>query len=188
MKIRFSLVALAALTLPFASHAEASSRQVVDVTGWIEGAGPTTDVLGRASLVRTADGLSMTFRSTGLPAGSAVTIWWIIFEGGNLRSAQFAAGHVVGGRGVANFAGHLAEGDTSGCFLPDELFPCKGLSNATNAMVILLARVHGPADPGRIPVQIHTAETTGVNIPIDLCHSQDPPVLCQVAAAIFPAS
>ena len=101
----------------------------------------------------------MTFQTSGLPAGEAVTIWWIIIDPvDGLVSGQFAAGHVIGGSGNASFAGSLAEGDTSGCFHP--LFPCHGLSDARGQTVLLLARVHGPKDPGRVPVQIHTAEAT----------------------------
>jgi hypothetical protein len=186
MKIRLGLaVALFALVLPLAAHADSATKQAVDVTGWIEGVGPTSAVFGEASLARNDNGISMTWQSTGLPAGEPVTIWWIIIEGGNVVSAQFAAGHVVAGNGVGNFGGHLKEGDTSGCFHPD--FPCAGLSDSRDATVILLARVHGPKDPGRIPEQIHSGETNYGNAGFedDLCN----PTFCQVQAAIFgPAS
>lgn len=193
MKIGLGIVgALLALVLPLAAHAEPATTQTVDVTGWVEGSGPgsgpTSDTFGVASLVRNNRGISMTFRTTGLPAGDAVTIWWIILENGAPVSAQFAAGHVVGGSGVASFGGHLAEGDTSGCFSPEftAAVGCEGLTDAQKQTVILLARFHGPADPGRIPVQIHTAETAGVaDLGTQLCG----PVLCQFQAAIFgPAS
>ena len=187
MKIRLGIgIALVALVLPIAAQAGPATTQNVDVTGWVEGAGPTTQVYGEASLVRTDDAVSMTFRTTGLPAGQPATIWWIILDSaGNPVSAQFAAGHVVGSNGVASFAGHLAEGDTSGCFHP--LFPCQGLSDAQGQTVILLARVHGPKDPGRVPIQIHTGETNfgGPGFEDDLCNA----TFCQVQAAIFaPAS
>ena len=58
-------------------------RQTVDVTGWDESTGPTADVLGNASLVRRDNSISMTFQTTGLPAGEPVTIWWIILDPGN---------------------------------------------------------------------------------------------------------
>ena len=128
MKMRLGIgIALVALVLPVAAQAGPATKQTVDVTGWVEGSGPgsgpTSQVFGEASLVRTDSGISMTFRTTGLPAGDAVTIWWIILgSDGKPVSAQFAAGHPVGSSGDANFAGHLAVGDTSGCFHP--LFPC----------------------------------------------------------------
>jgi hypothetical protein len=186
MKTRLGLmVALLAVVLPLAAQAGSATKQTVDVTGWIEGAGPTSTVFGEASLVRNDSGISMTFQSTGLPTGDPVTIWWIIIEGGEVVSAQYAAGHLVGGGGVGNFGGTLKEGDTSGCFHPE--FPCEGLSDSSTATVILLARVHGPKDPGRIPEQIHTGETNFGNAGFedDLCN----PTFCQVQAAIFaPAS
>ena len=94
-----TIAALAALALPLAAQAEPSTRQAADVTGWVEGAGPTTAKFGTASLVRTDDSISMSFCTSGIPAGEAVTIWWIILENGAPVSAQYAAGHVVGGSG-----------------------------------------------------------------------------------------
>jgi hypothetical protein len=186
MKISVGIaVALVALVLPIAAQSASASKQTVDVTGWVEGAGPTSQVYGSASLVRTDDRVSMTFQTTGLPAGQPVTIWWIILGPNGPVSAQFAAGHVVGGNGVATFAGSLAEGDNSGCFHPE--FPCDGLSDARSQTVILLARVHGEKDPGRLPIQIHTGETNYGNpgFEDDLCN----PTFCQVQSAIFgPAS
>jgi hypothetical protein len=136
MKIRLGMVvALLALVLPIAAQADPATRQTVDVTGWNDHIpAPTPDIHGTASLVRTDDGISMTFRTSGLPAGEPVTIWSIIVDGKGVVSGQFAAGHVVGNDGVASFAGHLAEGDTSGCFHP--LFACAGLSNARMQTVI----------------------------------------------------
>jgi hypothetical protein len=135
--------------VPIAAQADPATRQTVDVTGWNDHIpAPTPDIHGTASLVRTDDGISMTFRTSGLPAGQPVTIWWILLNGsGGVVSGQFAAGHIVGINGVANFAGHLAEGDTSGCFHP--LFPCDGLSNARMQTVVLLARARRtPGTPG----------------------------------------
>jgi hypothetical protein len=176
--------ALIALVVPLAAHADAATRKTVDVTGWVEGAGPTTAVYGSASLVRNENGISMTFSTSQIPAGEAVTIWWVILGANGPVSAQFAAGHVVGGSGVATFSGHLAEGDRSGCFSPEftAAVGCEGLTDAQTQTVILLARFHGPAEPGRIPVQIHTAETAGISdIGTQLCS----PLACQYQAAIF---
>jgi hypothetical protein len=181
-------VALVALALPLAAQAGPATIQTVDVTGWNDLIpAPTPDVHGTASLVRRDDGISMTFQTSGLPAGQAVTVWWIIVDPatGNVVSGQFADGHVVGENGAASFAGSLREGDTSGCFHPD--FPCAGLTDARGQVVLLLARVHGDKDPGRIPLQIHTSEATSANFADDLC-----PLLvdgsrpfCQVQAALF---
>jgi hypothetical protein len=187
MKIRLGFcVGLIALMLPLAAQATPSTTQTVDVTGWNDHIpAPTADVHGTASLVRRDDGISMSFRTSGLPAGDAVTIWFIIVDpaSGNVVSAQFAAGHVVGTDGNASFGGSLKVGDTSGCFHPQ--FPCAGLTDARGQIVLLLARVHGPADPGEIPLQIHTSQATHENPLDDLCNA----TFCQVQAAIFgPAS
>ena len=184
MKIRYCIaLALVALVLPVVAQAGSSTRQTVDVTGWNDHIpAPTSDVHGTASLVRTDQGISMTFQTSGLPAGQPVTIWWIILDAqGNVVSGQFAAGHIVGGDGGANFAGHLNKGDTSGCFHPQ--FPCAGLSDPRGQTVILLARIHGDKDPGKIPLQIHTSEATSGNSGFedDLCNA----TFCQVQAAIF---
>ncbi len=183
--------ALVLLALPLAASAAPATQQQVNVTGWVEGSGPgtgpTSDVYGAASLVRTDNGISMTFSTSHIPAGEAVTIWWIILGPNGPVSAQFAAGHVVGGSGVASFAGHLAEGDTSGCFSPEftAAVGCNGLTDARTQTVILLARFHGLAEPGRIPTQIHTPETAGIT---DLGQQLCSPLACQYQAAIFPGA
>ena len=188
-KIGFVLaVALVAVALPLAAQADPATNQNVDVTGWNDlGPNPTADVHGTASLIRRDNGISMTFRTSGLPANQPVTIWWIIVDPatGNVVSAQFADGHIVGGNGVASFAGSLKEGDTSGCFHP--AFPCAGLTDARGQVVLLLARVHGEKDPGRIPDQIHTSEATSVNPADDLCplRVDGSRPFCQVQAALF---
>jgi hypothetical protein len=185
-KIGFIIaVALVALALPLAAQADPATNQTVDVTGWNDLTGaPTPDVHGTASLVRRDDSISMTFRTSGLPAGEAVTIWWVILDPatGGLASAQFAAGHVVGEDGVASFAGSLKEGDTSGCFHP--AIPCAGLSDARGQIVQLRARVHGPKDPGGIPLQIHTSEMTSLDDVCPLLTDGSRP-FCQVQAATF---
>jgi hypothetical protein len=188
MKTRFAVaLALVALVVPIAAYADSATKQTVDVTGWNDLIpAPTPDVHGTASLVRRDNSVSMTFRTSGLPAGEPVTIWWIIVDPatGNVVSGQFAAGHVVGNNGVASFAGSLAEGNTSGCFHP--AFPCAGLTDAREQVVVLLARTHGPKDPGRLPLQIHTSEAGGPTFEDDLCPAATGGApFCQVQAAIF---
>ena len=135
-------------------------RQNVDVTG-----GTTSsrrrrpDIHGTASLVRNDGGISMTFRTTGLPAGEPVTIWWIILDPGS--------GNVVSGpiRGRARGRkptrrSQLRRPSRGGRYvgvLPTRSSRAR-VHQRAGQTVILLARVHGPKDPGRIPVQIHTAE------------------------------
>ena len=193
MKLALGIaVAVTALVLPLAAQADPATRQTADVFLWDDiNLSPTTNpptVVGEASLVRTDDGISMTFRTTELPAGEPLTIWWIILGPTGPVSGQFAAGHVIGGSGKATFAGHLAEGDTSGCFHP--LFPCAGLTDARNQTVLLLARTHGDKDPGRVPLQIHTSEAGGPTFEDDLCPAAAPggAPFCQIQAALFAAA
>lgn len=189
MKIRIGVAAaLLMLAVPLAAQAASATKQTTDVFKWDDvNASPTTNpptVVGTATLVRTDHAVSMTFQTTELPAGDAVTVWWILLGPNGPVSGQFAAGHVVGQDGVATFAGHLAEGDTSGCFHP--LFPCAGLTDARNQPILLLARVHGPMDPGRIPIQIHTSEATSLAFQDDLCPAATGPrPFCQIQAALF---
>jgi hypothetical protein len=189
MKLRLGIaLGLLALALPLMAQAGSATRQTADVFKWDDvNASPTTNpptVVGNASLVRTDHGISMTFQTTQLPAGEPVTIWWIILGPNGPVSGQFADGHIVGNNGVASFAGHLSEGDTSGCFHP--AFPCAGLTDAMTQPVLLLARVHGPKDPGRVPMQIHTSEAGGPTFQDDLCPAATGSgPFCQVQAVLF---
>src|SRR5712692_1582299 len=183
MKFAFAMAAaLVALVVPLSAQADHATQQSADVLRWTEATTTLSPpVYGTATLTRNDRGIAMTFHTTGLPAGDAVTIWWIIIGPNGVVSAQFAAGHVIGNDGVGNFAGSLAEGDTSGCFAT--WFPCDGLStdpakgDSRTATVLLLARVHGPAEPGQIPTQIHTSETTDEPV---TCSA----TICQVQGAI----
>jgi hypothetical protein len=132
-----------------------------------------------SSLVRTDRGLAMTIHTSGLPAGSADTVWWVIFNhpqncaypmAGNRcgigdiffspkveTSVDYAAGHVLGPDGTGIFGSSLAVGDTSGC-VPANIpphFPCNaGLTNPLGADVLLVIRNHGDPIPGLVSEQI----------------------------------
>src|SRR6266536_1412329 len=130
-------------------------------------------VVGSSTLNRTGSGISVSLHTTGLPAGHAVTVWWMVFNhpaacitgttGGSFRcgmadmdnpaaglSVLYAAGHVIDGSGAADFGGSLAEGDADGAIMG------AGLDDAAAADVHLVVRDHGPADPGMVDRQIHT--------------------------------
>lgn len=78
-------------------------------------------------------------------------------------SALHAAGHVIGGSGKGNFAGHLAVGDVS-----DALFG-PGLLYPETAEIHLIVRGHGQAIPGLVHDQIHTVDGgCGINLCEDL--------------------
>jgi hypothetical protein len=161
----FTVFLVAALAMPASA---ATSRS--NVYRFADG----TQVSGAWSVVARSDAdARMTLRTADLPAGHAVTVWWIIFNepqncthpegplrcgpgdlppfGGDdsaVTSIVYAAGHVVGGSGFATFSGRLATGDTQGALFGP------GLVNPTTADIHLIVRDHGPAqDPSQ---QIHT--------------------------------
>ena len=208
MKIAVGIaVALTALALPFAAGAgpavkHATTTQTTTVFLWNDlTAKPTTNpptVVGKASLVRRDNGISMTFRTTRLPAGEPITIWWIILEKcdqsdrnwaeGMPCSAQFASGRLVGKNGTATFSGQLALGSRAGCFAPK--FPCQGLKDPATATVLLLARTHGSKIPGKLRAQLTTSEAVSKDPKADLCPAMNPDPLerrpfCQIQAALF---
>jgi hypothetical protein len=107
--------------------------------------------MGTSTLTRTGSGIAFSLQTSGLQAGHAVTIWWMVFNPDGPLSVQYAAGHVIDDSGVAEFGGHLSVGDTDGVINGGP-----GLLDAQAANVVLVVRDHGPADPGRVDEQIHT--------------------------------
>ena len=139
----------------------------------------TGDVVGSSTLTRSDTGLSMTLHTSGLPAGDAVTIWWVIFnEPGNcltspcgepdlfnpaaVPSVQRAAGHVIGGNGVGNFGGQLSVGDPSEAW---PLYTGPGVLDPRTAEIWLVVHEHGPAIPGLIDFMIHSFGGGCANLP-----------------------
>jgi hypothetical protein len=107
--------------------------------------------VGTSTLTRTGSGISFSLSTTGLQAGHAVTVWWMVFNPDGSVSVQYAAGHVVDEGGAAEFGGSLREGDLDGVINGGP-----GLLDAQGANVVLVVRDHGPADPDRVNEQIHT--------------------------------
>jgi glucose/arabinose dehydrogenase len=107
--------------------------------------------VGTSTLTRTGSGVSFSLQTTGLQAGHAVTIWWMVVNPDGSLSVQYAAGHVIDEGGAAEFGGHLQVGDTDGVINNGP-----GLLDALKANVVLVVRDHGPKDPGRVDEQIHT--------------------------------
>jgi hypothetical protein len=112
--------------------------------------------VGTSTLVRSDRGIAFSLQTSGLPAGHAVTIWWMVVNPGVAApSVLYAAGHVVDGSGAAGFGGSLQEGDTDGVVeLPG--LSLEGLLDAAGATVVLVVRDHGPAKPDIVEQQIHT--------------------------------
>jgi hypothetical protein len=182
--MRRPLMALALaglLTLTFglgATLATAASRSTQPVVQIWDG----TQV-GTSSLVRTDAGLSASFNSSGLPAGQAVTLWFVVFNnpsacsgGCGLDDLLFneaaqgdflvGAGHVVGGSGTVNFGAHLAVGDVRGSAFPEIGMPERpiGLTDPWNAQVGLLLHSHGPMVPGAVLASQLSSFTGGCTV------------------------
>ena len=139
----------------------ASDRITVSDVYWDD------QVVGSSTLVRTPNGLSFTYHTSGLPAGYAFTLWIVVFNNPEAcftnpcsdkdifenpaAQADFlwGAGHVIGGNGVGNFGGHLRVGDTSRSGLAELTeSPTVGLLYPMSAEIQMAIHSHGPAVPG----------------------------------------
>src|SRR5262249_30343107 len=164
---RVGAMARAALALP--AQAAPASHDTVNMEAFGTRALVAPGV-ATSTLVRNDNGVGVTIHTVGLPAGTADTVWWVIFNNpsacnhgmGGLRcgaadvlvpavmaSVQFATGHIIGPDGVGDYGAYLRQGDTSGCASPG--LPCNGLVSARSADVHLVVRTHGAPIPGLIP-------------------------------------
>jgi hypothetical protein len=149
------LVAVALVGLMAAvplSRAGAATQTTRDVTLIAD---PTVTV-GTSTLTRTTSRISMSLQTSRLPAGHAVTVWWMVVNpDAAAPSVLYAAGHVIDDSGAAGFGGSLQEGDTDGVVeLPG--LSLEGLLDATAATVVVVVRDHGPARPDIVQQQIQT--------------------------------
>jgi hypothetical protein len=170
---------LSALAISHVSAATYTTSDVVNISD-----PTTTPPPGSSTLTRTNKAISMDLHTSGLPAGDAVTIWWMVFNHPDAcisgastpddpsdprcgmadmanpaadLSVLYAAGHVIDRSGAAEFGGSLREGDTKGVVsLPG--LSTQGLLDAAGADVYLVVRDHGPAKRGLVKQQIHTFE------------------------------
>jgi hypothetical protein len=144
-RILVSLALVGLLSVVVVSRAGAATKTTSPVTTF---AGA---VVGISTLTRTGSGISFSLSTTGLQAGHAVTIWWMVFNPNGSVSVQYAAGHVIDEGGAAEFGGYLQEGDIDGVINGGP-----GLLDALAADVVLVVRDHGPADPDTVTQQIQT--------------------------------
>jgi hypothetical protein len=125
-----------------------------------------------ARLVTNEAGATIQLKTSDLTPGDAVTVWWVIFNypeacaaypyapctvddlmnnpGAVGAEVTYAAGNVVGGSGISNFAGHLSTGHT------DQEWFGNGLTNPTGAEIHLVVRTHGEIIPGLVHDMIST--------------------------------
>ena len=121
------------------------------------------DVVGTATLTRTAVGVKLTANSTLLDAGAAYTLWWIIFNNpaacdpAGCSDADFGNPDVEAS--IMNATGRVADATGNGtfsAFLPVGFMHSEpasgngrqllgpGLQNATGAEIHVVIRCHGP--------------------------------------------
>lgn len=124
---------------------------------------------GESTLLRTDSGIRATYRTGELPAGQAITMWFIVFNNpaacaddpcsvvdllfNEAAGGDFllGAGNVTGASGAGGFGGSLSVGDVSrSAFfeigMPDRAI---GLTNPRDAEVHLALHTHGPALTGQ---------------------------------------
>jgi hypothetical protein len=118
-----------------------------------------------ADLVRNKTGLTASVHTSVTDRG-AYTLWWVIFNHPESCVTYLctydapdllvsASGHIVSALDGANLSAHLtAGGPYSGEVLYVGADP--GLTNPRGALITLVLRYHGPAQPGEIPQQFST--------------------------------
>jgi len=135
-----------------------------DAYWWWDRATP----VGSTRLVRNSSGLTAVYDATDLPAGQALTLWFIIFNSPENCATSpcsipqdvfnpdaaadfyFGAGHVVGGSGNTSFGGRLQVGDLTGSGKAETgLADPVALTNPYGAEVVLALHSHGPALTGQ---------------------------------------
>jgi hypothetical protein len=136
---------LAAIPL---SRAGAATQTSSDVTPLAD---PSVEV-GSSTLTRTQSGISFSLETSGLEAGHAVTVWWMVVNPDRGVAVLYAAGHVIDDSGTAEFGGYLQVGDSDGYVMGDDTT----LEDAPQATVFLVVRDHGPANPRTVNAQIQT--------------------------------
>ena len=144
-RILVALALVGLLSVVVISRAGAATQTTSPVTTF------AGQLVGTSTLTRTKSGIAFTLSTSGLEAGHAVTIWWMVFNPDGTVSVQYAAGHVVGAGGTATFAGFLRVGDTAGVINNGP-----GLLDALEANVVLVVRDHGLVDLAQVNQQILT--------------------------------
>ena len=150
--VALALVGLLSVVLISRAGAAPSTTRPVSTSPVTSSAG----AVGTSTLVRSDSGIAFSLQTTGLPAGHAVTIWWMVVNpDAAAPSVLYAAGHVIDDTGAAGFGGSLQEGDTDGVVELTGL-SLEGLLDAAGATVVLVVRDHGPARADIVEQQIHT--------------------------------
>jgi len=136
-------------------------------------------VVGTSKLTRNDNGVSMSYSASELQPGTIATIWWVVYNnpdactfgtlgkcaGPDLQNpdvrgtAFYAAGHVIGGSGKAQYGAHLPSGRVIVDPDPDanQVFIGNGiLEDARTPEIHLVLRTHGEKIPGMVNRQLST--------------------------------
>lgn len=177
-----------AIAIAGPTSASAGGSQVTASPPFWTFAAPPPD--GETRLIRTNNGLTAQFKTTGLTAGHAVTMWIMFFDNpeaclvsgacdpdvdigrpGVRFDFHYASGHIVNDN-KTTIAGHLQVGElsTSGWA---ELVAIGGappffvtpLTNPFGAQVILALHSHGPAQTGQTLKEQMSSYLGGCNLP-----------------------
>lgn len=143
--------------------------------------GDLVEVVGASSkLKRSANDISVKFKTEGLIPGNAYTLWWVIFgeTSGPPILVTHADGLVVNPSGKGNFSAHISVGAI--------------FNNPLTAEVHLALRTHGPVQPEFMPAQIETIDggcTSGFASGPDLYPDSDEVGYCaNIQVAIHPSN
>jgi hypothetical protein len=157
-------VAIAVTTMPaLRLHAAAAKPTVSPAYNLWD---PVTQI-GQSRLVRSADGISATFQTSGLVPGAAITLWFGVINNPQACASSpctlddtanpdvqadflYGGGTIVGSSGKATVAGRLAAGDPSGSAFIEFGGEGIGLLDPQQAEVLLLLHSHGPAQSGQL--------------------------------------
>ena len=156
-----------------AAKAKTNSKSTADIYNVVTG-----DMIGKSTLHRNGNGITVNFKTTGLMPGHAYTLWWVVWNKPEKCATPFACvesdfanalnvevqllyatGSVAGNNGNGNFSAHLKENDDSGSI--HELFGLPnfgGLQDAHRAEIHAVLRSHGPKIPGQVNEQINSYE------------------------------
>jgi hypothetical protein len=189
--LKSGLLALTASTvfaLQAAPEARLSSADRITVSPVYWG----DEVVGSSTMVRTPNGISFTYDTTGLPAGYVVTLWIVVFNNPGdcftnpctdkdifenpAVQADFlwGAGRVIGGNGVGHFGGHLKMGDTSRSGLAELTgMPTVGLLYPMSAEIQMAIHSHGPAVPGQTLMAQLSSFLGGCSVLLDVVDFPD---------------
>lgn len=155
-----------ALAVPFAAANAGDHVSSEPAYNWWDNTTP----VGTTKVVRSPNGISAVFKTSGLPAGHVMTLWIMFFDNPSACAASpgpctladagnpatgfdfhYAGGHIVNGN-KSTISGHLRVGElsTSGWAEVGETGLVSPLTNPLTAEVILAIHSHGPAATGQL--------------------------------------